>query len=61
MVQKYGLKEVFIPDDNDLQDEEERRRPKVNIFMSEDFLDPSKSTNDNALILIQGTGAVRAG
>ena len=54
MVSEQGLKEVLIPEDKD--------GPKSDIYMSPDFLsdlkDPAK---DSALILIQGTGSVRAG
>lgn len=57
MVTKYGLREVWIPEDKDLPPEK-RSAPKSNIFMSEEFYDPSKQDKrlKNALILIQGTG-----
>ena len=36
--------------------------PKSNIFMSKEFYQPSKNNkNKIGLVLIQGTGAVRAG
>jgi hypothetical protein len=62
MVTDYGLREVWIPQDEDLP-EEKRLKPKANIFMSEDFYDPGKQDRriKNALVLIQGTGQVRAG
>ena len=50
MKNTYGLKEVWIPEDEDLE-EDYRHLPKCNIFMSEDF---TKDFQDekNALILI---------
>ncbi len=62
MVEQYGLKEIWIPEDKDLE-EDYRHLPRSNIYMSPDFL-PSYEGSDKkerALILIQGTGAVRAG
>jgi hypothetical protein len=59
MQARYGLKEVWIPEDEDLE-EEDRHLPRNNIYMSEDFRS-EKVVDKNALILIQGTGAVRAG
>jgi len=47
----YGLKEVWIPEDEDLE-EEYRRLPRNNIFMSPDFLDLDKDLEKDALILI---------
>jgi hypothetical protein len=37
--------------------------PKCNIFMSQEFINPSEEDNKGktALVLIQGSGAVRAG
>jgi hypothetical protein len=62
MVDDYGLKEVLIPEDKDLE-EEYRHLPKCNIFMSPEFYEPSENQNADkkAFVLIQGTGAVRAG
>ena len=61
MKEEYGLKEVWIPEDRDLE-EEYRHLPRSNIFMSPDFNpDHTGEKNESALILIQGTGAVRAG
>lgn len=54
---KEKLEEIWIPEDKDLE-EEYRTLPKCNIFMNKDFMD---SRRKKALILIQGTGAVRAG
>ena len=57
----YGLEEVWIPEDSDLE-EEYRHLPRCNIFMSPDFRDTYQGdVRDKALVLIQGTGAVRAG
>lgn len=45
-------------------DDEEavKHYPRSNIYMSPDFLPGYEGTkNDKALVLIQGTGAVRAG
>ena len=51
MVEKYGLHEVWLPETKNPSD------PKVNIFISADLF-----TNfDKCLVLIQGTGPVRAG
>lgn len=55
----YGLREVWIPEDEDLEDDY-RHLPRNNIFMSPDFQEDFKE-DKSALILIQGTGAVRAG
>lgn len=53
----YKLQEVFIkakPEDEDTE---------CNIFMSKEFKEPNKEENSKkiAVVLIQGTGAVRAG
>ena len=58
MVEIYGLKEVWFP--------EEKRAgagPKCNLFMSQEFLDRDARVNagKTALVLIQGNGSVRAG
>jgi hypothetical protein len=41
MANKYGLKEVWIPEDKDLE-EEYRHLPRCNIFMSDDFYQPTE-------------------
>ncbi|CDW90649.1 UNKNOWN [Stylonychia lemnae] len=56
----YGLKEVWIPENEDLEPDY-HHLPKSNIYMSPDFLDTQQDIEKDALILIQGTGAVRAG
>lgn len=67
MKSTYGLEEVLIPEDKHLIEENLEdfiNHPKSNIYMSKDFKDPQLLSDDNekgALILIQGTGAVRAG
>lgn len=56
MVSKFKLKEVFIP--------ENENEAKCNIFMSPDFNEPAEEadpSSDSAMVLIQGTGQVRAG
>ncbi len=37
MKNTYGLKEVWIPENKHLEDEEYFKLPRSNIFMSEDF------------------------
>lgn len=59
MKKTFNLEEVWIPEDEDLE-EEYRHLPRNNIFMSSDFTQPT-TDDKKALILIQGTGAVRAG
>ena len=62
MISTYGLKEHWIPENKDLEDEEWHQLPKSNIYLSPDFLPNYEGEKrDKALILIQGTGAVRAG
>lgn len=57
----------MIPEDDHLREdnlEDYISNPKSNIYMSQDFKDPQLLADNNdkgALILIQGTGAVRAG
>jgi hypothetical protein len=63
MITDYGLQEVWMPEQ---EKESLPHLPKCNIFMSKEFLKPSKEQVEaNALkvglVLIQGTGAVRAG
>lgn len=57
---KYGLKEIWIPENRYLE-KNDHYQPKCNIFMSPDFISNSDDPEKNALVLIQGTGAVRAG
>ena len=63
MVENYGLKEVWIPENRHVP-EQFHDKAKNNIFMSQEFAqcdDPSQNNGKRALVLIQGTGAVRAG
>jgi hypothetical protein len=65
MDKKYGLKEVMIPE-NDQLGEMDRKDAKNNIFMTPDFYRPNENqkklnADKTALVLIQGNGAVRAG
>ena len=46
------MQEIWVGDDN-----ENSKAPKVNIFVSDDFF----ANPGRCLVLIQGTGAVRAG
>jgi hypothetical protein len=58
MVTNYGLREVLIPEEDDAS------AAKCNIFMSPDFNDSAEEADpesDSAMVLIQGTGQVRAG
>ena len=59
---RFNLKEVLIPENKHIP-ERFHNHPKNNIFMSEKFLNPDPAINKDkrALVLIQGTGAVRAG
>lgn len=50
MKEKYGMQEVWLPTPI-------VNGPKSNIFVSHDF----HTNTDRCLVLIQGTGAVRAG
>ena len=64
MKEVYGLKEVLIPEDDQISDDESGA--KNNIFMSHHFYRPDEAQQKEnsekiALVLIQGTGAVRAG
>ena len=66
MKQKYGLREVMVPERSKFGIDETRsgvlQFPQANIFMSEEFYTPQESNREkNALVLIQGTGNVRAG
>jgi len=65
MVNQYGLKEVMIPEEDQLG-EADSKDAKNNIFMTPDFYRPDENqkklnAGKTALVLIQGTGAVRAG
>ena len=60
MVEKYKLKEILIPENKHIE-EEYQSLPKCNIFMSNEFYEPDSWEGTRALVLIQGTGAVRAG
>ena len=61
MISEKGLREVLIPEDKDTPINY-RDGPKSDISMSPDFLPDFKGpVKDSALILIQGTGSVRAG
>ena len=62
MKNTFKLREVMIPENRHIP-RKYHSLPKCNIFMSADFYHPKPdlSTNRNALVLIQGTGAVRAG
>ena len=52
MVDKYGLKEVWIPEDKDLE-EEYRHLPRCNIFMSDEFYNHNEANAEKrALVLI---------
>jgi hypothetical protein len=52
MINTYGLNEVWVPEDKDL-DEEYRHLPRCNIFMTPDFRDDTKEPqNEKALVLI---------
>lgn len=64
MVEEYKLREVWIPSDQEIEEEghDPKGFGKSNIYLSEDFLnDATEQDNEKALILIQGTGQVRAG
>eukprot|EP00347_Sterkiella_histriomuscorum_P010396 403376461 len=50
MIQKYGMVEVMIPEDE--------AGPKCNIFVSQNYFDDSVN---KCFVIIQGTGEVRAG
>ncbi|OMJ90327.1 hypothetical protein SteCoe_7354 [Stentor coeruleus] len=55
ITQKYGLIEMFIPLDSNPND------PKCNIFMTESLINQTSNPKSKLLLLIQGSGAVRAG
>ena len=59
MEQGYDLKMIMIPEDKYLQ-EDERKDAKCPIFVSPEFIN-GKGDKKTAMVLIQGTGAVRAG
>ena len=63
MVDAYGLSEVWVPENRHVS-AQFHDKPKANIFMSPEFLDENRAEENRgkrALVLIQGTGAVRAG
>lgn len=63
MVEKHNLNEVWMPE-NEHVEERYHQMPKCNIFMSPEFNRPDQMENRQrrrACVLIQGTGAVRAG
>ncbi len=61
MVAEYGFREVWVPENEDL-DEDYWGLPRSNIYMSPEFTRGFIGPKfESALILIQGTGAVRAG
>ena len=62
MVNSFGLREVWLPEMAN-HPGVNYDGPKVNIFMSEEFQNPDKEKNSQkrALVLIPGSGAVRAG
>lgn len=51
---EYGLEQVWIPEDQDLPEEEYKKLGKNNIFMSPDFKRDFEGpwNRENALILI---------
>jgi len=69
MVETYKLKKVMIPDNKSLMEalytdneDDVKDKPRSDIYMSADFLaNHQGDKNEKALVLIQGTGAVRAG
>ena len=62
MKEKYDLQEVWIPEKEQIE-AKYHQMPKCNIFMSTEFHKPKPKENkgSRALVLIQGTGLVRAG
>ena len=61
MTEVYGLEKVMIAEDHHL-DPKFLGRPKAPIFMSPAFRnEPQNNKGKKALVLIQGSGAVRAG
>jgi len=62
MQQQYSMQEVWIPEPHQIEPEYSSL-PKCNIFMSYAFRQPIPEINrkQRALVLIQGSGAVRAG
>lgn len=61
MVEKHGLLKINVPEN--YESKNKREFPKCPIFMSKEFYQPDSQANNGktALVLIQGTGAVRAG
>jgi hypothetical protein len=62
MRETYCLQQINIPENKHLEPDY-HNLPRCPVFMSTDFLQETSSLNNGkkALILIQGTGAVRAG
>ena len=59
MQARFGLHEIWIPEK---QTDYPQEYPQCNIFMTSEFRqDPATNKGKTALVLIQGTGAVRAG
>ncbi|TNV79383.1 hypothetical protein FGO68_gene14982 [Halteria grandinella] len=62
MVERFGLLRIEIPENKHLQKVTDQQKPKCDIYMTRDFYDPEyQPKNKKALVLIQGTGQVRAG
>ena len=58
MVNEYGLTKVHVPERCD----ESLSKARCPVFMSKEFHEPSEANREKAgLVLIQGTGSVRAG
>ena len=62
MSDMYGLKEIWVPEDEHI-DESLYSLPKCNVFMSPQIHKPATDMNKGrkALVLIQGSGGIRAG
>jgi len=62
MMDMYGLKEIWVPEDEHIE-EEYWNLPKCNVFMSPQIHKPAPAMNKGrkALVLIQGSGGIRAG
>ena len=62
MQEKFGLQEIWVPEKAKFDIDKNTYLPQANIFMSKEFYTPDDSNKDKiALVLIQGTGQVRAG
>ena len=62
MIEEYGLQLVEIPEDRHIP-EELKTKPKVGIYMSDEFLetDVEKNRGKTAIVLISGYGVERVG